>query len=138
MSKPHPIFVSSSDLSRIEALLGATQDSDSTLNLALKEELDRARILEPDKMPGDVVTMNSTVKFIVEPTGKAFQLTLVYPKDATGERQDVVSILAPIGSALLGLSVGQTIDWPLPGGRTTSVRVVEVVYQPEREGKFHL
>ncbi|WP_351012033.1 GreA/GreB family elongation factor, partial [Shewanella sp. S1-58-MNA-CIBAN-0166] len=74
-----------------------------------------ANIVEPHEVPSTVVTMNSTVNFVVESTGEEFTLTLVYPKniDSSGNK---ISILAPVGSALLGLSQGDQIEWPKPGG----------------------
>jgi regulator of nucleoside diphosphate kinase len=80
--------------------------------------------------------MNSTVKFKVESSSEEFELTLVYPKDidASGSK---ISILAPVGSALLGLSQGDEIEWPKPGGGVLRVRIVEVTYQPERSGEYH-
>jgi regulator of nucleoside diphosphate kinase len=60
----------------------------------------------------------------------------VYPKDVSGDA-DGISVLAPVGSALLGLSVGDEIQWPRPGGGVSTVRVDEVLYQPERSGELH-
>ena len=87
-------------------------------------------------MPPDAITMNSTARFRDESSGEERELTLVYPRDADGS-PDKVSILAPVGSALLGLRAGQTIDWPLPGGRSTRLQVLEIRYQPEAAGEFH-
>ena len=80
--------------------------------------------------------MNSTVRFTITESGEEFRLTLVYPKDAQGE-PDRISILAPVGSALLGLAVGDEIQWPKPGGGMSTVRVIDVSYQPERSGELH-
>ena len=103
----------------------------------LAAELDRAEVLDPQAMPADVVTMNSRVRFTVEPSGKEYELTLVYPKAIDGA-PGKISILAPVGSALLGLSVGQEIEWPAPGGSIVRVRIIDILYQPERAGDFHL
>ena len=84
-------------------------------------------------MPPDVVTMNSTVRFKMQNSGNDFCLTLVYPKDVQGD-ESKISVLAPVGSALLGLKVGDSIAWPGPAGRTIQVEILEVVYQPERAG----
>lgn len=130
-----PIYVTERDYERIEALLdevdtGAAPDLD-----ALRQELQRAKIVDSDSVADDVVTMHSTVSFENTETGKRFDLALVYP----GEMDDSparVSILAPVGSALLGLSVGQSIDWPMSGGKTITLRVLAVNNQPEsRAGK---
>ena len=90
----------------------------------LRVELERANVVADDAIPADVVTMDSTVSFAEEAAGRQFELKLVYPNAAGAD--GTVSILAPIGSALLGLSVGQEIDWALPGGRSTKVRVLAV------------
>ena len=87
--------------------------------------------MESHQIPADVITMNSTARFMDETSGKEFELTLVYPDDALMSSDGTVSVLAPVGSALLGLSVGQAIEWPLPGGRKMSLRVLAVTYQPE-------
>ena len=87
-------------------------------------------------MPPDVVTMNSTVRFKMPSSGNEFCLTLVYPKDVQGD-ESKISVLAPVGSALLGLKVGDSIAWPGPTGRTIEVEILEVVYQPERAGELH-
>lgn len=132
------IIVSSTDLQRLEGMLESRSDADSPTIRSLQDELKRATIMPSEEIPATVVTMNSRVKFVIEPTGKMFELTLVYPKDSERDRSDVISITAPIGSALLGLSVGQTINWPLPGNHDTTVRVIEITYQPEHEGNFHI
>jgi regulator of nucleoside diphosphate kinase len=131
------IIVSSLDFERLEALLDSLPPNSFPEAELLAAELDRARKLDPQKMPADVVTMNSRVRFAVEPSGKEYELTLVYPK-AIDESAGKISILAPVGSALLGLSVGQEIEWPAPGGNIVRVRIIDILYQPERAGDFHL
>ncbi|MNT05753.1 Regulator of nucleoside diphosphate kinase [compost metagenome] len=102
----------------------------------LEAEIARADIVEPTDIPPDVVTMNSTVTFDMAESGKQFQLTLVYPKDLDGSTEKV-SVFAPVGSALLGLSVGDELAWPSVGGKSMTVRVTGIVYQPERAGELH-
>jgi regulator of nucleoside diphosphate kinase len=80
--------------------------------------------------------MNSTVRFRVLSTDQTFEMTLVYPRDADGSGSRI-SVLAPVGSALLGLSQGDEIEWPKPGGGVLQVRIEEVTYQPERAGELH-
>jgi len=130
-AKRPEITVSTDDLERLEGLLGELRGGAPEIADGLRAELDRAKIVERDEVPPDVVTMNSTVRFTDEESGKEFERTLCYPHEATGGT-DKVSILAPLGSALLGLSVGQTIDWPVPGGRTARIRILDVVSQPAR------
>ncbi len=134
MSKP-PITLSRIDLERIEALLERAPAADAANLAALRAELDRAEVVEPTAIPAQIVTMNSTVTFVDENDGEKLTLTLVYPSAAGAA--GTVSIMAPVGSALLGLAQDQTIDWPTPDGRKRRLRVVEISYQPEAAGEFH-
>lgn len=133
-SRPQ-VVLTSQDLDRLEALL-ETLPANAFPVKELRAELDRSEIVEPEQIPPSVVTMNSTVRFSIDSSGDDFCLTLVYPKDVDGSGEKI-SILAPVGSALLGLSTGDEIEWPRPGGGMIKVRIVEIVYQPEREGKFY-
>ena len=101
---------------------------------ALEAELDRAEVVAPADVPPEVVTMNSRVRFADGDTGEEYEATLVYPFDANADEWRI-SVLAPVGAALLGLSVGQFIDWPMPGGVTKRLRVISVPYQPEAAGE---
>lgn len=132
------ILIGETDLARLRALLDAssTGRDDEALD-ALDAELARAVVLPPKDIPSHVVTMNSHVVFEEEETGKRREVTLVYPKDANAN-EGKISILAPVGSALLGLSVGQSIRWPLPGGKVKHYKIVEVTFQPEASGDFNL
>lgn len=130
------IVVTSRDLERLENLLDSLPAGAFPGKAALASELERSEVVEPQQIPPDVVTMNSTVRFTFTESGEEFSLTLVYPKDAQGQ-SDRISILAPVGSALLGLTVGDDIQWPMPGGGMSTVRVLEVTYQPERSGELH-
>jgi regulator of nucleoside diphosphate kinase len=130
------IVVTSLDLARLERLLESLPAGAFPGKQALETELQRAEVVEPEQIPPNVVTMNSTVNFCFTESGEEFRLTLVYPKDAQGE-PDRISILAPVGSALLGLAVGDEIQWPRPAGGMTTVRVIDISYQPERSGELH-
>ncbi len=136
VAKQSKIILTSQDFDRLEALLASLPANAFPGKAALQAELERAEIVEPEKVPPDVVTMNSTVRFQILESGEEFLLTLVYPKDVQGQA-DRISVLAPVGSALLGLSVGDELEWPRPGGGVSTVKVVEVVYQPERAGDLH-
>ena len=94
-----------------------------------------APVVGHDEVPPGVVTMNSSVRCREESSGKEYLLTLVYPEDAGGEGK--VSILAPVGTALLGLTVGQSIDWPAPGGKTLKLSLLDITYQPEAAGDYN-
>ena len=130
------IVLTSRDFDRLEALLGSLPSNGFADKANLQKELERAEIVAPEKVPPNVVTMNSTVRFTIAGSREDFRLTLVYPKDVGGQ-PDRISVLAPIGSALLGLSVGDELEWPTPGGGMSKVRVVDVIYQPERSGELH-
>lgn len=135
MTEQPPIVVSSLDLDRLERIMEAGQYRNMPGIDSLRRELDRATIMEPADMPAGVVTMNSRVRFADDASGSEFELTLAYP-EASGQA-GTVSVLAPVGSALLGLSVGQSISWQVPGGRKLQLRILDVIYQPEAEGELH-
>lgn len=135
MSRKPAITVSRLDLERIEALLDHLPPAQAAAHAALREELDRATVLEPTEMPGNVVTMNSTVSFTGDNGAAPLRMTLVYP-NAAG-KPGTVSILAPVGSALLGLAKGKHIDWPTPDGRRHRLTVLSIDYQPEAAGDLH-
>ena len=92
----------------------------------LIDELERAKIVEKSKLPKNVVRMNSTVTFTMLSTQKVFALKLVYPKDT--KESGTLSILTPVGSALIGLSAGQEIEWPLSHNKTTVVHIDSIEY----------
>ncbi|WP_225764707.1 nucleoside diphosphate kinase regulator [Stenotrophomonas sp. Marseille-Q4652] len=133
---PPSITVSSRDLARLEAMLESPALSRHPAAIALGEELNRATILAPEEIPDGIVTMHSQVECEDELQNEKHILTLVYPHEADVDKGRV-SVLAPVGSALLGLSVGQSIDWVAPGGRKLRLRVTAVHYQPESAGDLH-
>ena len=126
-----PIIVTDVDLERLRAVI----DQHATaVAEALESELHRARIVPRHEVPADVVTMNSEVVYEDCATGARRTVRVVYPRDAdpaTGR----ISVVAPIGAALLGLSVGQAIEWRVPGGHRR-LRVVAIGYQPEAAGEL--
>lgn len=136
MSQALPqLVITQLDADRLEALLDNLPESNFPGKAQLERELERATIVAPQDVPGDIVTMNSKVLFRTG-EGKEFSLRLVYPKDAAAS-PDNLSILAPVGSALLGLKEGDSIAWPVHGG-TQDVTVIQVTEQPEREGNYVL
>lgn len=128
-----PIVVTHHDHARLERLLERANFENPTVE-ALSDELDRAKLVDPRSVPADVVTMNSRARFRERVSGKERELTLVFPEDAGVEGR--VSVLTPIGCALLGLSVGQVIDWVGPTGRTLQLELLAVEFQPEAAGDF--
>lgn len=131
------IIVSSLDLERLEGLLAAPAARSRNDLDGLRAELERADVREPEDMPADVITMNSRARFREETSGREYALTLAYPRDADGSAGRV-SVFSPAGSALLGLSAGQTIDWHTPEGKRIRLTVLEVVWQPEAAGELAL
>lgn len=100
----------------------------------LDEELERAVIVEPQAIPRDVITMNSTAVLIDVETGERMEFTLVFPEQANIERGRI-SVLAPIGTGMLGYRVEDVFEWDTPGGKRT-LRVAEIIEQPEASGNF--
>lgn len=135
MSTRPPITLTKLDMQRLERLLDSLDDYGPVAE-ALEQEISRAQTVSHHDMPNGIVTMNSRVHCREEGTGKDYTLTLVYPKDAGPE--GTVSVLAPVGTALLGLSSGQTIDWPTPSGKVLKLTLLSVEYQPEAEGNYDL
>jgi regulator of nucleoside diphosphate kinase len=125
---PHEpaIIVGKHDLERLRAVVESNlfgRDEEAAERLGA--ELDRAIVVPQDAVPPEIVTVGSRVVFEDADTGRTREVTLCEPRDADPS-QGRVSILAPVGSALLGLGVGETIDWPLPNGRTGTFRIVAV------------
>ncbi len=134
MSSPPQITITRLDLQRLERLL-ESQEAVGPGTEALEVELARATIVGHEEVPPGVVTMNSRVHCRDENGNKDYHLTLVYPQDAG--KEGTVSILAPVGSALFGLTVGQHIDWPGPGGKQIKLTLLAVEYQPEAAGEYN-
>lgn len=131
------IQVTTTDYQRLRRLIASASARDLAAAEALEEELDRADVVVAESIAGNVVTMNSRLVFEDEQAGQTREVSLVYPEDSD-PAQGRISVLAPIGSALLGLSVGQVIDWPLPRGQVKRLRIIEITYQPEEAGHLHL
>ena len=119
------ITVSTSDLERLEGLLSKLPTRNRSDLDGLRAELERANILDTDGMPADVIMMNSRARFREETSGREYELTLAWPHEASAA-DGKVSIFSPAGSALLGLSVGQRIDWQTPEGHAIQLRVLAV------------
>jgi regulator of nucleoside diphosphate kinase len=103
----------------------------------LEELLDLARVVQPEKVPGNVVTMNSRVLFEDVATGEKGTVTIVYPADADPSNEKI-SVLSPVGAALLGEAEDSEVELPLPHGQTRRIRIGSVLYQPEAQGDFAL
>lgn len=128
------ILITEKDLLRIKHIL-SFQKSEDFENLEL--ELDRAKIISDDTVPPDLVTMNSKVKFLNVQDNKEMVITIVYPSEANFA-EGKVSVLASLGSALIGLRTGQEINWMFPDGKTKTLKILDIIYQPEANGHWHL
>lgn len=135
MSDQPAIILSSIDYDRLDGLLAKVKEL-SPVHEQLLLEMERATLLEPEQIPADVVTMHSRVRFKLKSSGKEFEKTLCYPQELATST-DAISVFAPVGAALLGLAVGQHIDWPMPGGQMDQVEIIELIDQPERKGEYH-
>ncbi len=124
MNDRPPITLTSSDYERLTQMLMSNKYRNLPGMEELQDELDRANVVEPEELPNDVITVNSTARFIDEASNEQFEITLVYPDKADGATK--VSVLAPVGSALLGLSVGQSIPWQVPGRQKLLLKVLDV------------
>lgn len=132
--EPRDIYITDYDLTRLRELLevGSVPERDRQSLEALQAELDRAHIVEPTAVPHDVVTMNSRVRLADVETNEEQVYTVVFPSEANLEQRKI-SILAPIGTAILGYRVGDKVEWRMPGG-IRNLRVEEILYQPEAAG----
>ena len=120
-----PIYISRDDYTKLRLLLATSLYSNASAALKkLREELDRAAVIDPAAFPADVVTMDSMVEFEDLGTSEIEEYTITFPEKAdVGHRR--ISILAPIGTALIGCRVGDIVKWSTPGGiRQLKVRRV--------------
>ncbi|MFO7322819.1 MAG: nucleoside diphosphate kinase regulator [Chloroflexota bacterium] len=128
------ITITQRDLERLRNLLSdAVSQSSRDYLEKLEAELNRATIVTPEEIPADVVTMNSTVRLVDLDTDEDMIVTLVYPDEAD-IRQGKISVLAPIGTGMIGYRVGDIFEWEVPEG-TRRLKIAEMMYQPEAAGK---
>ncbi len=136
MSSRPPIIINRLDAERLQRLIDDASDKDLFVAEALEEELERGEVIDPEEIPDDVVSMNSRVQFTDLTRNRQMIRTLVYPH-ALATTEDGISVMAPVGAGLIGLRVGEVIDWTLPDGHQVQLRVDAVLWQPEREKQFH-
>lgn len=133
------IFITDFDIQRLGELIenASTRTSRDSRNLEeLAAELLKAEIVDPTGIPPDVITMNSRVCLQDMETGEDLIYTLVFPADANLE-SGKISVLAPVGTAIIGYRTGDRITWPVPGG-VKRLKVKTILYQPEAAGDYHL
>lgn len=135
----HTIYVTEFDQQRLDRLLNGTQSwnkKDRNYLTRLEEELEGALVVSPQDIPSDVVTMNSQARIRDMNSNEEMIFTLVFPAQADYERGRL-SVIAPIGTALLGYRAGDTVEWEVPGG-IRRLKIEQVLYQPEAAGDYHL
>ncbi|NLB34424.1 MAG: nucleoside diphosphate kinase regulator [Elusimicrobia bacterium] len=103
---------------------------------ALKKELDRASIMEAESIPKNVVTMNSKLRLRDIDNDEEMIYTLVFPEDASAE-DGMISIISPVGTAILGYSEGDIVEWPIPTG-VCHIKIEEILFQPETSGNYNI
>ena len=133
------IIVNRLDYSRIKRSIDDAKQLKSISNEEaekLMKELDSAQIVPPEKIPSNVVTMNSIVKLSFLNNNKQVQFQIVYP-DQANLKEHKISIFSPIATALIGYKVADEIEWIVPAG-LTKIRIDEIIYQPEAAGDYAL
>ncbi|MFO1515217.1 MAG: nucleoside diphosphate kinase regulator [Verrucomicrobiota bacterium] len=129
------IYITEADMRRLKPLIESMKTSRDDLR-GLQSELLQARVVAPKDVPPDVVTMNSKARLRDLEDGEEVTYTLVFPDQANIE-QGRISVVAPVGTAMLGHRVGDEFEWEVPAG-SVRLRVEEVLYQPEASGHYHL
>jgi regulator of nucleoside diphosphate kinase len=133
------LIVNRLDYARIKKCINDAKQFKSISNSEaekLMNELDAAKIVEPEAVPSDVVTMNSIVKLSFLNNDKQVQFQIVYPNQAN-LKENKISIFSPIATALIGYKVKDEIEWIVPAG-LTRIRIDEIIYQPEAAGDYDL
>lgn len=131
------IFITESDKDKLLKLINQTKYVDLDNNLHLKDleaEIEKANVTKAEELPGDVITMNTRVILLMD--GSEEEVTLVYPNEAD-ILEDKISVLSPIGTAILGYREGDIIEWKVPSG-TAQIEIKKVLFQPESSGQYNL
>lgn len=131
------IYITSLDMQRLRNLFdnpGLLQQKPYLQEL--EQKITRSAEVPPSEIPPDIITMNSTARLIDLNTGEEMILTLVYP-DHANISEGRISVLAPIGTAILGCRVGETIKWEVPDGIRT-LKADRILHQPEAAGQYNL
>ncbi len=131
------IYITAFDKHRLENLIAENTDPNQKPRadlLGLAEELQRGKVVDPQQVPSTVVTMNSRVLLRDSDSGEEFTYTLVFPQDAN-INTGAISVLAPVGTAILGYREGDSVQWQVPSGIRT-LEICKVLYQPEAAGDY--
>lgn len=133
------IIINRLDYARIKRCIDDAKQIRSISNAEaekLMKELDSAKIVTPEDIPSNVVTMNSIVRLSFLNSNKQVQFQIVYP-DQANLKENKISIFSPIATALIGYKVANEIEWLVPTG-PTRIRIDEIIYQPEAAGDYSL
>lgn len=133
----HKIYITAADAEKLRQLVWNAQSTDyrhSNYIKNLSQELGRAEVVDPHNIPADVVTMNSQALLVDLESGEEMLYTVVFPEDADPV-SGKISVLAPIGTAMLGYRVGDTFEWGTPDG-VRKLKVEKIVFQPEASGDY--
>mgnify|MGYP001355687494 CR=1 FL=1 len=133
------IRITTFDLERLDRLIDGVRAAGPQKKdylMMLEKELERARVVDPQKIPGDVITMNSVVRIRDLESGEENTYTLAFPADSRIE-ENRISVLSAIGTALIGYRVGDVIEWQVPSGKKR-LKVEGILYQPEASGRYDL
>ncbi len=130
------IYITDNDMKRLRELIMETDNRDKKYLRELEDELDKGEVVNSRNIPNNSITMNSKVRLRDINTQKEMICWLVFPDDSNAD-QGKISILAPIGTALLGYKIGDIIEWKVPAG-LTKLKVEEILYQPEAAGDYQL
>ena len=131
LGEPSDIYITELDQARLRNLVLLEQDADV---MELEYEIERAMVVDAHEVAANVVTMNS--RTVLHLDDERLEVDLVYPQDADSSRGKL-SVCSDIGTAILGYSEGDAIDWRIPD-RTRRIRIEKVLYQPEAAGDFEL
>lgn len=133
------LYITEFDKSRLEELITVAEEfggHDRKDLKSLAEELEKAEVVSPQDVPAKVVTMNSKVVLRDLGTSEEMTYVLVFPGDAD-INAGAISVLAPVGTAILGYAKGDIVEWPVPSG-VRRIRIEDILYQPEAAGDYHL
>ena len=131
------IYITDSDMERLRGLIKTSREfhtTDETYLKELEKELNRGKVVDSKNIPKDIITMNTKVCIKDLDTNKEEVCWLVFPTNAD-PNQNRISILTPIGTALLGYKTGDIIEWEVPGG-IRKLKIKKILYQPEAAGNY--
>ena len=124
------------DHARLEKVVDSEEYNKLPVAQALAERLDNADVAAPEDIPADLVSMHSRVRFRDLKADVVLEKELVYPHNLNKDATDQLSVLAPLGAALLGARVGEEVHWQLPSGKDAALKVEAILHQPEAAGEL--